>query len=465
MSGTGLHWRLVYGSPCQLTRSDDICVRVGTFVGCPRQGVGRSEHRDEPGVTRVKVMYIVGARPNFMKVAPVLAAAERWNTAAAERPDAVVPSRSPSAAPPSPGAVVPRGSSGASPASAPHPPRLERVLVHTGQHYDELLSDIFFRQLGMPGPDEHLGVGSGSQAVQTARLLEALEPVMLRHEPDAVLVPGDVNSTCAGALAAVKLGLPVVHLEAGLRSGDRAMPEEINRIVADHVADLLLTTCDDGAANLLREGVAAERIVNVGNTMIDSLERLRAAAAATVTATRSHLGLGDAPLLLVTLHRPSNVDEPDQLRRLLGVLGRVAADIDVVFPLHPRTRARLAELHIAPAEMRLHLVEPLGYLEFVGLLQSASAVATDSGGVQEEAAYLGVPCITVRTATERPVTIDLGTNRLVDPCDAAAIETAVRQALAEGQQIPPPRIPLWDGAAGDRVIEALVARYGGAARA
>ena len=372
-------------------------------------------------VVSVKVMFIVGARPNFMKVAPVIAAAERWN-------------------------ARPR-----------HGVRFEPVLVHTGQHYDDLLSGVFFRQLGLPDPDDYLGVGSASQATQTARLLEALEPVVCRHAPDAVLVPGDVNSTCAGALVAAKLNVPVVHLEAGLRSGDRSMPEEINRIVADHVSDLLLTTCADGDANLRREGIAAEKIVDVGNTMIDSLQRLRAAAAGTIAETRARLGISDGPMVLTTLHRPSNVDEPNQLLRLLGLLRELAEELPVVFPMHLRTRARLDALDagVALAYPRLHLTEPLGYLEFLGLMMTAAAVVTDSGGVQEETTFLGVPCVTVRNTTERPVTIALGTNKLVDPHDASAILAAVRDAVAAGSQARAPVVSLWDGHAGSRAVDAL----------
>jgi UDP-N-acetylglucosamine 2-epimerase (non-hydrolysing) len=371
----------------------------------------------------VKVLYIVGTRPNFVKIAPVIAATERWN-------------------------VEPRLDV-----------RFERVLVHTGQHYDDLLSDVFFRQLDLPEPDEYLGVGSGSHAQQTARLLEALEPVVRQHRPDAVLVPGDVNSTCAGALVAAKLQIPVVHLEAGLRSGDRSMPEEVNRIVADHLADLLLTTCADGDANLAREGFPSDVIVDIGNTMIDSLVRLRLHAEATVAATRSRTGVEDGPLILVTLHRPANVDEPAQLLRLLRVLGDLADELPIVFPMHLRTRSRLQDLDVIESALhpRLHLVDPLGYLEFVGLMTSAAAVVTDSGGVQEETTMLGVPCVTVRTSTERPVTVALGTNVLVDPHDPTAILTAVRNAVAEGPVSPPPSIPLWDGRAGDRAVEALAA--------
>lgn len=371
----------------------------------------------------MKVMYVVGARPNFMKVAPVLAAAARWE------------------------------SGGASSVT------FDNVLVHTGQHYDELLSGVFFEQLGLPQPDEYLGVGSGSQAVQTARLLEALEPVVGRHQPDAVLVPGDVNSTCAAALVAAKLGVPVVHLEAGLRSGDRSMPEEINRIVADHLSELLLTTCDDGDENLRREGIAGRRVVNVGNTMIDSLERLRGSAEAALQDARERLGVVGTPYVLVTLHRPSNVDAPEQLLGLLAVLGELSRDTPVVFPMHLRTRARLAEFG-GWNELSfpgLRLCEPLGYLDFVGLMTAAAAVLTDSGGVQEETSYLGVPCVTVRTTTERPVTLRLGTNRLVDPGDSSAVLAAVLAAVQAGPATPPPRIPLWDGRAGERVVAALSA--------
>ena len=335
----------------------------------------------------------------------------------------------------------------------------EQVLVHTGQHYAEILSDVFFAQLALPEPDEYLGVGSGSQAQQTARLLEALEPVMLRHRPDIVLVPGDVNSTCAGALVAAKLNMPVAHLEAGLRSGDRSMPEEINRIIADHVADLLLTTCADADANLLREGMPTARIVRVGNTMIDSLFRLREQAVATVGATRDRLGLHDDAFVLVTLHRPSNVDAPEQLQRLVAVLAELARDLPVVFPMHLRTRARLRQLLGEGDSLRdargLILTDPLGYLEFLGLMTQAAAVVTDSGGVQEETTVLGVPCVTVRTTTERPITVTQGTNRLADPLDQGAILLAARAAVAQGIAAAPPVLPLWDGDAGHRVAGAL----------
>jgi len=373
---------------------------------------------------RAKILYVVGARPNFVKVAPVIAAAEAWN----------------------------RGPNGRAVS-------FERVLVHTGQHYDPLLSDVFFEQLALPTPDEYLGVGSGSQAQQTARFLEALEPALLKHRPDLVLVPGDVNSTCAGALAAAKLNVPVAHLEAGLRSCDRSMPEEINRIVADHLSDLLLTTCADADANLLHEGVPAERIARVGNTMIDSLVRLRELAEASVSSTRAGLLMPQGPFVLVTLHRPSNVDSRDQLGMLLDVLAKLAGDLPVVFPLHPRTRASLeggrATIRPRGSDNGLLLIDPLGYLEFLGLMTCAAAVVTDSGGVQEETTALGVPCVTVRTTTERPITVAEGTNRMVDPADPGAILAASRAAVAEGVRVPPPRLELWDGRAGERVVLAL----------
>jgi len=372
----------------------------------------------------LKVLHIVGARPNFMKMAPVMAAVDGWNAS-----------------------------------RDPLDVRFEQVLVHTGQHYDEMLSGVFFEQLAMPAPDEYLGVGSGSQARQTARLLETLEAVILSHRPDLVLVPGDVNSTCAGALAAAKLNTPVAHLEAGLRSCDRSMPEEINRIVADHLSDLLLTTCADADANLLHEGVPAERIARVGNTMIDSLVRLRELAEASVSSTRAGLLMPQGPFVLVTLHRPSNVDSRDQLGMLLDVLAELAGDLPVVFPLHPRTRASLEDGRATSrprgSENRLLLIDPLGYLEFLGLMTCAAAVITDSGGVQEETTALGVPCVTVRTTTERPITVAEGTNRMVDPADPGAILAAARAAAAEGVWVPPPRLELWDGRAGERVVQAL----------
>lgn len=373
----------------------------------------------------LSVLHVVGARPNFMKVAPVMAAIDAWNDG-------------------------PRGGD----------LRFEQVLVHTGQHYDELLSEVFLRQLDMPRPQQSLGVGSGSHAQQTARLLERLESLMVNHIPDLVVVPGDVNSTLAAALVAAKLNVPVAHLEAGLRSGDRSMPEEVNRVVTDHVSHLLLTTCADADANLMHEGIPAAHVANVGNTMIDSLFRLLPCAEDSAEATRAALGLTGTRYALVTLHRPSNVDDLTQLQGLLNVLEELSHDLPVVFPLHLRTRARVAELEERPAfcrrkTSRLIVTEPLGYIEFLGLMKHAAAVVTDSGGVQEETTVLGVPCITVRTTTERPITIAQGTNRLADPADHENILSMARAAVAAGVAAEPPRLPLWDGNAASRVVEAL----------
>jgi UDP-N-acetylglucosamine 2-epimerase (non-hydrolysing) len=371
-----------------------------------------------------RLLHVVGARPNFVKMAPVIAAADGWNSSA-----------------------------------GPADVRFRQVVVHTGQHYDPTLSRILIDQLGLPEPDEYLGVGPGSHAVQTARLLEALEPVIEKHRPDLVLVPGDVNTTLAGALVAAKLGVPVAHLEAGLRSGDRAMPEEINRIVVDHLADLLFTTCEDGDQNLRREGIPAERVRRVGNTMIDTLHKLRPAAEECRTATQAALGLPADGYVLVTLHRPSNVDSQPQLSRLLEVLATLARDLPVVFPVHPRTRKGLAQLGVEARRDHglpgIIVSEPLGYVEFLGLMTKAAAVITDSGGIQEETTAIGVPCVTVRTTTERPLTVAKGTNHLVDPSDPQAILAAARAAIARGNSVPPPTIELWDGHAGERVVQAL----------
>ncbi len=367
-------------------------------------------------VRRLRVLYVVGARPNFVKVAPVMAAGDAWNDEA-----------------------------------GPHDLRFRQTLVHTGQHYDQKLSEVFFEQLGLPEPDEYLGVGSGSHAVQTGRLLQALEPVVQRYEPDLVVVPGDVNSTLAAALTAAKLNIPVAHLEAGLRSLDKTMPEEINRIVADHCADLLFTTCEDADENLSCEGIEADKVRRVGNTMIDTLLRLLPLANEREGEARLAVGVTDGPFVLVTLHRPSNVDDPKRLESLLGVLGALGGDLPVVFPVHPRTRRALEAIDNDVSG--LHLAEPLGYLEFMALMNAASAVVTDSGGVQEETSVIGVPCVTVRTSTERPVTCRLGTNTLVDPADDAAIFAAVRTGCAAARR--GADIPLWDGHAGERVIHAL----------
>lgn len=351
------------------------------------------------------ILHVVGARPNFIKAAPVLRAL-----------------------------AARKG--------------VRQTLVHTGQHYDVNMSDIFFRQLGMPAPDVSLGVGSGTHAQQTAQVLLGLEPVLSERAPDAVVVYGDVNSTLAAALAAVKLRIPVAHIEAGLRSRDRAMPEEINRIITDSISDLLFTPSKDGDENLLREGISRKKILFVGNTMIDTLIRLLPAAQKPLEPR-----LEDS-YVLVTVHRPANTDDPAALAGLMVALGDIAKTTQVVFPIHPRTRARLnAAGYKAPSGGRLLLTEPLGYLEFLALQRDAALVVTDSGGIQEETTFLGVPCLTVRTTTERPVTLAAGTNKLVRD-----ISSLPREATAALKRIRKPAKPpkFWDGKAGVRVAAGLL---------
>ena len=361
---------------------------------------------------------VAGARPNFMKVAPILRAMR----------------------------------SGASP--------LVPRLVHTGQHYDEGMSGVFFRDLGIEEPEVSLGVGSGSHGQQTARILAAYEEHLLSPSPRpvAVVVVGDVNSTMACTLAAVKLGIPVAHVEAGLRSFDRGMPEEINRLVTDTLGDLLLVSEPAGEENLRREGVADGRIRYVGNVMIDTLVRELPAARALGVGER--LGLAAAGYAYVTLHRPSNVDEPGRLARLVELLGSLGARLPVAFPVHPRTRERLraagleAVLAAAPG---VRLLEPLGYRESLGLMAGARLVLTDSGGVQEETSHLGVPCLTLRPNTERPVTVSLGTNTVVGEEVERAwplVEDVLAGRYKKGQPIPG-----WDGRAAERVAAALAERY------
>jgi len=369
-----------------------------------------------------------------MKVAPVMAAIEAWNAG-------------------------PAGTDG-----APSPAvRFSQSLVHTGQHYDAGLSDVFFRQLGLPEPDYHLGVGSGSHEAQKALVRERLEPVLVQERPDLVIVVGDVNSTVAAAECATGLGIAVAHVEAGLRSGDRTMPEELNRLRTDQLADLLFITEPSGARNLAGEGVDPARVHFVGNTMIDTLERLLPTARGGEALRRLRLtarGYG-----LVTLHRPSNVDDAAQLEALVGALRSLSARVPLVWPVHPRTRARLGELlgpdggaAAVPDEPRLLLTEPLGYLDFLQLMDGARLVLTDSGGIQEETTVLGVPCLTLRTTTERPVTVAEGTNRLVDPYDAAAILAAATEALAAPMPAAGRRPELWDGHAAERIV-AVVAGW------
>ena len=370
---------------------------------------------------RVHILHVCGARPNFVKVAPVMAAVEAWNATRVEA-----------------GGV-----------------QFWQTLVHTGQHYDAGLSDVFFQQLGLPEPDYHLGVGSGSHAAQTAHVLEGLEPVLLQERPDLVIVVGDVNSTVAAALCATKLAIPVAHVEAGLRSGDRDMPEELNRLLTDQLADLLFTTERSAGENLAREGIDPARVHFVGNTMIDTLERLLPHARGGEALHRLRLtacGHG-----LVTLHRPSNVDDAVQLDALARALRCIAQRVPLVWPVHPRTHARLGKPRptgSGSAKPRLLLTEPLGYLDFLQLMDGARLVLTDSGGIQEETTVLGVPCLTLRTTTERPVTLTEGTNRLVDPHDGAAIVGAVDEVLAAPMPVGV-RPELSDGHAAERIVAVI----------
>ncbi len=360
----------------------------------------------------MKIVNVVGARPNLMKIAPLMEA-----YAAS---DEIAP-----------------------------------LLVHTGQHYDANMSDLFFRQLGIPEPDLNLEVGSASHAVQTAEIMKAFEPVVLEQQPDAVVVVGDVNSTIACGLVAVKLGVKLVHVEAGLRSFDREMPEEINRVLTDAISDLLFCTEQSGVDNLRNEGIAAEKIYLVGNVMIDSLLRYRERAeASTILAS---LGLEARAYAVLTLHRPSNVDDPAVLGKLLDALEVIQRDMPIVFPTHPRTREKLDRFGLAErvAGLRdLRLIEPVGYLDFLKLMAAARVVLTDSGGIQEETTILQVPCLTLRWNTERPVTVEMGTNRLVGQ-DPERIVAAYREVLETdlGQARVP---PLWDGRAADRIVEILV---------
>jgi len=324
-------------------------------------------------------------------------------------------------------------------------------LLHTGQHYDAALSTSFLEQLGMPSPDANLGIGSGSHAEQTARVLVGVEQDLVSHRPAALVVGGDVNSTMAAALAAAKLGVPIVHVESGLRSGDWTMPEEVNRVVTDRISDLLLCTSADAVENLAREGIEGEPVALVGNTMIDSLRRL--VDVADPGSVLAELGLRARGYVLVTLHRPAVVDEPEALSEVIGVLDELADQLDVVFPVHPRTRARLSELGTTPSRVRL--LEPVPYLDFIALERMARLVITDSGGVQEETSALGVPCLTYRTTTERPVTIELGTNALVGT-DPAQLAASCRVELALAREFAPTAIPLWDGNAGPRAAQAIV---------
>jgi UDP-N-acetylglucosamine 2-epimerase (non-hydrolysing) len=358
----------------------------------------------------VKIAAVVGARPNFVKIAPIWAAL-------GERPG------------------------------------VSTTLIHTGQHFDREMSDAFFAHLDLPAPDVNLRVQAQGAVAQLAEMMARLEPVLAERRPDRVVVVGDVNSTLAGALAAVKLGLPVAHVEAGLRSFDRSMPEEINRVLTDAVSDLLFTTEPSANENLAREGIPAERIHHVGNVMIDTLFRYRGRAAESPILDR--LGLPPRGYAVLTLHRPSNVDDEATLARLLAAVGRIQAEIPLVFPVHPRTRRRLEALNGRVPEMPgLHLAAPMPYLDFLQLMANARCVLTDSGGIQEETTALRVPCLTLRLNTERPITIARGTNRLVG-VDADRIYGAWRE-VAQGRW-PAGELPeLWDGKAAERIVSVLL---------
>ena len=361
-----------------------------------------------------RLMLVAGARPNFMKIAPVLREVEK------------------------------RGEC------------FEHVLVHTGQHYDEGMSEVFFRDLSIPKPKHHLNVGSGSHAQQTARIMTSFEPVLEEASPDCVLVFGDVNSTLACSIVAKKLGYKVAHVEAGLRSGDRAMPEEINRVVTDAISDYFFVTEASGVDHLRAEGHDEQRIFHVGHVMVDNLlfEIDRMDTLEGDLAGSSELKQGYDRFGVVTLHRPSNVDDEKTLRGILGALARVSADLPLVFPVHPRTRERIARFSIeVPSTIRL--TEPLGYKEFLNLWRDATLLLTDSGGLQEETTALGVPCLTLRENTERPITITEGTNELVgvDPERIVAAAVRVLTRGADGRESKRPL--LWDGHASERILDVL----------
>ncbi|HEU4769031.1 MAG TPA: UDP-N-acetylglucosamine 2-epimerase (non-hydrolyzing) [Pyrinomonadaceae bacterium] len=361
----------------------------------------------------LKVINVVGARPNFMKVAPIVSAMKA------------------------------------------RPAKFQPLVVHTGQHYDAAMSDSFFRDLQLPEPDTHLGVGSASHAAQTAAVMERFEPVVLSEKPDWVLVVGDVNSTIACALVCVKLQVKVAHVEAGLRSRDRTMPEEINRLLTDQIADLLFTPSPDADANLRAEGIPEERIRFVGNVMIDSLhqnlERARKSTA------KRDLGVEGVDYAVMTLHRPSNVDYPGTFARILSALETITQSLPVVFPVHPRTRKTIAELGLSDrvaAMKNLRVIDPLGYLDFLNLYSGSRLVLTDSGGIQEETTALGIPCLTLRENTERPITVEMGTNVVVGT-DTEKIVNAATAALNGAAKKTVQQPPLWDGHTSERILDAL----------
>lgn len=356
-----------------------------------------------------KIHLIVAARPNFMKIAPLYHALKKTDWAAP-------------------------------------------VIVHTGQHYDVKMSDAFFKDLMLPEPHLHLDVGSGTHAQQTGLVMIAYEKILMQERPDLVIVVGDVNSTAAATLAAVKLKIKTAHLEAGLRSFDRTMPEEINRIVTDAIADILWTPSKDGDENLLHEGIAPERIECVGNIMIDSLEMMRPAIERENTLER--IGLTPLNYGVVTIHRPSNVDDSNTLETIIEALVKLSEQLVLIFPIHPRTHKNLTQLQLIPylkKAQNIILLNPLGYVEFMNLVFSAKVIITDSGGIQEETTYLGIPCLTLRPNTERPITITHGTNRLCTPYE---LQTQVTRII-QTQPVNSTKLPLWDGYTADRVVASI----------
>lgn len=375
----------------------------------------------------LKIMSIAGARPNFMKLASIVRAIEKHNDAFAER-------------------------------------EVQHIIVHTGQHYDQKMSDSFFVDLGIPQPDINLEVGSGSHAAQTAEIMKRFEPVLLEQCPDILLVVGDVNSTIACTLVAAKIEYPVekkrvrpiiVHVEAGLRSFDRDMPEEVNRILTDAISDLLFTTEELSLTHLLNEGVAAEKVHFVGNVMIDTL--MQHVEKADLSTIKDRLDIGKKNYALITMHRPSNVDRLEQLQPLVECIEHLSRQQYIVFPVHPRTKNCLNSFglySLLEANPNITLADPLGYLDFLKLIKDATVVITDSGGIQEETTVLGVPCVTLRENTERPVTIDIGTNYLIGTEPTKIISTVSEILKGEGKKGAIP--PLWDGHAGERIVDLLL---------
>jgi len=364
----------------------------------------------------MKMINVVGARPNFVKIAPLMAAYKQY--------DAIDP-----------------------------------ILVHTSQHYDEKMSDLFFRQLQIPEPDLNLGIGSGSHAVQTAETMKAFEQVVLKEQPDVVLVVGDVNSTIACGLVAVKLGVKLVHVEAGLRSGDRTMPEEINRVLTDSISDLLFCTEQSAVDNLQAEGISQDKIHLVGNVMIDTLLKNKAKAdeSLIIEELKAKGCVNGDSFAVLTIHRPSNVDDPVVFAKILDAIEAIQVDLPIIFPIHPRTRKNLSATDLGKrveAMRGLHLLDPIGYLDFLKLTSSAKLVLTDSGGIQEETTILKVPCITLRKNTERPITVEIGSNQVVGT-QTQNILDAYKQATS-GNWRTPQIPPLWDGKAAERIVKIML---------